>query len=368
MGNRKASVVRNLQYPSHMADQAVYHCCAPRTRRVLAAAAGALALSSLAACEKPAITWADKAAVTTTFPSPLVHPPLEPMDSSVTAGSEESRFFLTQDLLREVGAQSLLQGALDAMPESREAVTTSASLPAMHVAPAPTTTLGDGDTPLDALRCARSLRIAAAPGRGRVAVWWTRADRGRVLLHAAWQDATASAGPLGAWRGPIVVDSLDQGPLDAQAADRGAYGCVRPAPSVVVDTKNGYVHVAYALAGPEGAGVFYAHQMDPRSAFESPVAIVYGDKLGDVRVDAAGDVVAVAYEDPNSGHRTRVALAISRTAGHLFEDRLMASTATMNARDPSVSVRGRAVVVGWSELGDGGTAPVFRIRRARVRE
>ena len=79
-----------------------------------------------------------------------------------------------------------------------------------------------------------------------------------------------------------------------------------------------------------------------------------------------GDVVAVAYEDPNSGlGRRKIGLAVSRTSGHLFEDRLTASGGISNARDPHVIVRGRAVVVGWSETADGAD-PVFRLRRARV--
>ena len=127
------------------------------------------------------------------------------------------------------------------------------------------------------------------------------------------------------------------------------------------------MHVAYVLVGPEGAGVFYAHQMDPRAAFEFPIAIVYGDRLGAARVAASGNVVAVAYEDPNSGARARVGLAVSRTAGHLFEERMIASGTTSDARDPYVAVRGRAIVEGWSEPPAGAGEPVFKVRRARVR-
>jgi hypothetical protein len=159
-------------------------------------------------------------------------------------------------------------------------------------------------------------------------VWWTRVTGGRVHLAAAWRDTIAAERRLGAWRGPILVDTLDQGPRDAQASERGAYGCARPAPSLSVDTLNGYVHVAYALTGPEGPGVFYAHQMDPRAAFEPPIAVLYGERLGEARVASHGDLVAVAYEDPNSRGRVIAAVAISRTAGHLFEERLMASGGT----------------------------------------
>lgn len=185
-------------------------------------------------------------------------------------------------------------------------------------------------------------------------------------LAAAWRDSTSADGLAGAWRGPIMVDTLDQGPGDAQAADRGAFGCARPAPSVAVDNLNGYVHVAYALTGPEGPGVFYAHQMDPRAAFEPPVAVLYGERLGEARVASHGDLVAVAYEDPNSRGRVTTSVAISRTAGHLFEERLTASGGT-TARDPHVMVRGKAVVVGWSDIASPGAAPTFRVRRAVVR-
>lgn len=300
------------------------------------------------------------------MPSPLGYPPFVPYDSTLADASPLADFLLTQDRLREVGARSLLAESLEAMPASRQLLSATTTLPAMQMAPAPTTSLGDGDRPLDTGRCARSLRMAVAPGRGRVAVWWTRASGGRVHLAAAWRDTVAAESRLGAWRGPIMVDTLDQGPRDAQAADRGAYGCARPAPSLAVDTLNGYVHVAYALTGPEGPGVFYAHQMDPRAAFEPPVAVLYGERLGEARVASHGELVAVAYEDPNSRSRVSTAVAISRTAGHLFEQRLTASGGT-TARDPHVIVRGRAVVVGWSDFASPDATPTFKLRRAVVK-
>jgi hypothetical protein len=326
---------------------------------------GVALLVALVACETPAARWVDPDPVATTMPSPLGFPPFTPFDSTLAADSPQAQFLLTEDRLREAGAVSLLLAARDAMPEARLAAVAGVALPALQMGMAPTTSLGEADEPTDAHQCARSMRVVEAPSRGRVAVWWTRADGGRVHLAAAWRDSLADEQRLGAWRGPIMVDTLDQGPRDAQAADRGAYGCARPAPSVAVDSINGYVHVAYALTGPEGPGVFYAHQMDPRAAFEPPVAVLYGERLGQARVASQGDVVAVVYEDPNSRERTRVGLAISRTAGHLFEERLTASGGT-TARDPYVTVRGRAVVVGWSDLATPTAPPSFRIRRAAV--
>ncbi|MES2523065.1 MAG: hypothetical protein V4617_10230 [Gemmatimonadota bacterium] len=365
--------------------------------RARVAGSGCVALVTLllvAACEKPAVRWLDEAPLSTSQPSPLVGRAETPLDSTLADTSALAAFLLTQDLLREAGAAELVASHLDSTPAARESLTVSAVMPMAPMAPAPSSPLGDAEAPIDAARCARSLRFADAPGRGRVAVWWSKRDRGRVMLLAAWRDASASttppstAPPTGApasgvsadstpasgvpasgvqaaWRGPIIVDSLDQGPGDAQAGDRGSVGCARVAPSVVVDDRHGYVHVAYALVGPEGPGVFYAHQMDPRSAFEPPQAIVYGARLGAARVAAAGDVVAVAYEDPNSGARARVAVAISRTSGHIFADRLVASADNANGVDPFVAVRGRAVVVGWSDIPASGDT-TFRIRRARV--
>jgi hypothetical protein len=379
----------------------------PRTfpRRAAAARSLARALSSVAClagvavagCEKPSVRWLDAAPLSTTQPSPFASPSAAATDTGVADGSALASFLLTQDLLREAGGMALVASHLDSTPAAAESLTTSAAvMPMTPVPPAPLSSLGSGDVPTDPARCARSLRITEAPGRGSVAVWWSKRDRERVVLLAAWRDGGTSArgmsahgmsahgmssdstggapapgasapgaSTVGAWRGPIVVDSVDQGPADAQAATRGAVGCARPAPSVAVDTRHGYVHVAYALVGPEGPGVFYAHQMDPRSGFEPPQAIVYGARIGAVRVAAAGDVVAVAYEDPNSAARTRIAVAISRTSGHLFAERLTASSENENARDPYVAVRGRAVVVGWSDVPTTGDT-TFRVRRARV--
>ncbi len=351
-----------------------------RNRRYQLVVPLALALL-VTACEKAAISWVDAEAVATNLPSPLVYPPFIATDSTLEASSPYADFLLTQDLWREAGGTNLLEPTVAAMPEAKDSVENHATLPSVQTARAPLTSLGNGHAPADSTRCARSIRIVSAGARGHVAVWWSRGAGGRVRLAAAWRDsvlsvpaasaaAGAAGGPAdasaGAWRGPIMVDSLDQGPGDAQAADRGAYGCARPAPSVAVDTKYGYVHVAYALTGPEGPGVFYAHQMDPRSQFEPPIAIIYGERIGDARVAVNGDVVAVVYEDPNSGlGRRKIGLAVSRTSGHLFEDRLTASGGISNARDPHLIVRGRAVVVGWSETAVG-SDPIFRLRRARV--
>ena len=131
--------------------------------------------------------------------------------------------------------------------------------------------------------------------------------------------------------------------------DRGHVACERPAPAVAVDTVNGFVHLAYSMTAPEGRGVFYAHRMDPRAAFEPPQVIVYGDRPATTSVVSAGDLVLVAYEDPNTGGRPFISVAVSRTAGHTWDERFPASEGSMSAERPLVRVRGRDVALGWVE-------------------
>lgn len=194
--------------------------------------------------------------------------------------------------------------------------------------------------------CAELVRVAGSRGGERYAVWWEpRADSSARLLAAHSSDGGAS------WPDRYVVDSLD----------RGARGCRRPAPAVAADSVNGYVHVSYALDAPEGAGLFYAHLMDPRAQFEPPAAVMYGEGPGHSAVASDGEHVAVAYEDPNRG-RPAIGLAISRTAGHTFESKAVpVSGADHDAAAPAVAVRGARVAVGWT--GDG--ARVVRTGRIK---
>lgn len=375
-------------------------------RALITAIATSLAFG---ACVKPPVEWMDKTAMDVRHPSPLEFPGAEPYDTTQADTSRMSRFAETQDLLREAGAMSMLAGVMKTMRDTTPPATIGSAtsepgapapaLMAMNHAmqmPAaslklPGQDLGAGDAPIDPMRCARSLRIVDAPGRGRVAVWWSRRDRGRVFLVAAWQltgaDSASASQPMShggmqhgasdnavpavasAWRGPVNVDTLDQGAGDANAVERGAVGCDRSAPGLAVDGRNGYVHVAYALNAPEGPGVFYAHQMDPRAAFESPVVMMYGDRrMGAARVAVSGDLVAVAFEDPNAPlNHGRIGLAISRTSGHAFEPRVDASKGG-RAVDPYVMLRGRAAIVGWSDVDSTSNATAaFRMRRATVR-
>lgn len=330
--------------------------------------AAVLAALCLAGCEwSPAdIAWVDPGALPTEAPAEglvLHDPPPAPEDTALLV----QRTFVDWVgawALHDVEAPTVraLTLRIDSLPESRAERPTGLTPPALEVPPAPDQPLGQGPAPADGARCASSLRMQYTP-RGDVAAWWSRRDGNRVHLLAAWRYAGDAE-----WRGPIAVDTLDQGSRDARDVPQGIpTGCDRPAPGLAVDAENGYVHVAYALVGPEGPGFFYAHQMDPRAAFEPPQPIVYGERLGTIRVDSDGDVVAVAYEDPNSGSRPRIALAVSRTAGHLWERRHTVSTGINGASDPFVLVRGTALVVGWTEVPPTGGAPLFLSRRAVVR-
>jgi hypothetical protein len=177
--------------------------------------------------------------------------------------------------------------------------------------------------------------VPGAGGAGAAAVWWAQRPDGSAALYLS---RTADGGRT--WSAPMAVDTVD----------RSERGCDRPAPSIAVDSANGYLHVAYAMRAPEGPGVFYAHQMDPRGPFEAPQVIVYGDRPGATSVASAGDRVVVAYEDPNTGGRPFVSLALSRTAGHSWAERVPVSASNVASERPQVALRGAdTVVLGWVE-------------------
>jgi hypothetical protein len=186
-------------------------------------------------------------------------------------------------------------------------------------------------TPAGSAACPGSLQVARAGDRELYAVWWdARADSSAVLLAARSRDAGAT------WPEVAPVDT----------ADRGRSGCRRPAPSVTADGAKGYVHVAYSMVAPGAPGVFFAHSMPGPLMFHAPVPIVYGERPGRTSVAASGDIVAVAYEDPN-GLEPRVGLALSRTLGHTFEHRVPVSGGTGAAMEPRVALAGESVAVAW---------------------
>ncbi len=195
--------------------------------------------------------------------------------------------------------------------------------------------------------------VSAAPARGSIwSAWWQiRPDSSAALMSEQRDTAGAVVRRL-------MVDSVDKALL----------GCARPAPAITVDSANGYVHVGYYMVAPEGPGLFYAHLMDVRAShFERPLAIVYGEKPARVAVSSNGDTVAVAYEDPNS-ELGRIAMSMSLTAGHLFEQtaRLIpVSTGSQQASAPQiVRLAGAQLWIGWTEDSQSGRA--FLLRRARI--
>jgi hypothetical protein len=199
--------------------------------------------------------------------------------------------------------------------------------------------------PVDANMCPGSLVYAGDP--------W--GDELVYPLFAAWlrvrPDSTVAVmaaryGGSGAWSSPSVIDSLDT----------GAFGCDRPAPSIAAT--NLYVHIAYSLKAPEGFGVFYAHSMDNGVTFHPPLIIVYGDRLSRTAVAAQVDRVLVAYEDP-SGRVRRIGLAPSRTSGHTFEARELASPDEMVALRPRLGLANSKVSLTFS--GEDSTHRMLRL-------
>jgi hypothetical protein len=183
----------------------------------------------------------------------------------------------------------------------------------------------------DTAMCPGSLVVAPAAGHLFAAWWHARPDSGAVLLAARTDDEG------GHWSMPAPVDTTDV----------GAMGCRRAPPAIAADSASGYVHVAFALVGKEGPGLFFAHSMDGGATFHAAVPIFYGEQLGRSSVAADGDHVVVAFEDPNS-RLPRVGLALSRTMGHIFEERILPiSDDNGAATNPRAAIRGRHVAVAW---------------------
>jgi hypothetical protein len=203
--------------------------------------------------------------------------------------------------------------------------------------------------------CPGSLRLARG-GATLFAVWWApRPDSGARLLSARSTDEGRH------WSTPASVDTTD----------RAVTGCRREPPAIAADAASGYVHVTYALQAPEGPGLFFSHSMDGGVTFHSPVPILYGDRLGRTSVAADGNLVIVAFEDPNST-MPRIGLAMSRTMGHIFEERIVpVSDDNGAATRPLVAVRGHHVAVAWERRPEAAAgsaaAPLFAVRAGTVR-
>lgn len=197
-------------------------------------------------------------------------------------------------------------------------------------------------------QCAGSVRMSRDTTGDWYAVWWSiRADSTADIVVSRSTDGVV-------WSPPIRVDSTDVGHI----------GCRRPPPSIAADA--GTVHVAYAMAAREGPGIFASHSMDRGMMFHTPVAVVYGERPGGglTAIDARGDHVAVAYDDPNSAP-PRVGLALSRSMAHLFEWRGTVSPQTGPARAPGVALGDGRIAVTWAG-GDANDASAPRAVRLGV--
>jgi hypothetical protein len=185
-------------------------------------------------------------------------------------------------------------------------------------------------------QCPLSVRLARDTTGQWYAVWWSLKPDSTADLVVAYSADGRS------WEPPVLVDSLDT----ARA------GCRRVPPSIAADSGN--VHVAYAMAAREGPGIFASHSMDRGTIFHSPVAVVYGERIGRTAIAARGYTVVVAYEDPN-GSLDRIGLALSNTMAHLFQHRLTVSSAPDSARSPGVALGHGTIAVTWTRGTDSTT-------------
>jgi hypothetical protein len=202
--------------------------------------------------------------------------------------------------------------------------------------------LGDPDTrsaimsagipaAIDALGpCIRTIRTAYSKPYV-FAVWFSANADGSVILS---MHRSRNGGA--SWEMPVVVDDRD----------KGRRGCDRPAPGVFFDRGTGFLHIVYFLEGSDGAGVFFAHSMDEGRMFHSPVPVVYGNAPSVASVAANGDSVVVVFEDPNST-TARIGIVLSRTTGHIFEQRAQVTPDDVPAIAPWVHLDHRQITVWW---------------------
>jgi hypothetical protein len=199
-------------------------------------------------------------------------------------------------------------------PDARSAVM-SADLPSTAGAPNP---------------CIRSIRTSGT-GDDLFRVWWSSRNDSNVVLS---MQRSGDGGR--SWETPVAVDSRD----------RGRRGCDRPAAGVYYDSVSGYLHLVYFIERSDGAGVFFAHSMDKGGMFHAPVAVVYGNVPSAASVAGRGDSVVVVFEDPNAT-TPRIGIALSRSAGHIFEQRGQVTPDDVLALLPWVALDHGKITVWW---------------------
>jgi hypothetical protein len=199
-------------------------------------------------------------------------------------------------------------------PDTRSAVM-SAGMPAAAETTAP---------------CVRSIRTAGDSSE-LFRVWWaSRSDSSVVLSMQRSGDRGAT------WQSPVTVESRD----------RGRRGCDRPAPGIFYDPASGYLHLVYFIEGGDGAGIFFSHSMDDGGMFHAPVPVVYGNRPSSAGVAGVGDSVVVVFEDPNAT-TPRIGIALSRSAGHIFEQRSEVTPDDVAALAPWVALDHDKITVWW---------------------
>jgi hypothetical protein len=176
-------------------------------------------------------------------------------------------------------------------------------------------------------------------------VWWNvRADSSAVLAMQRSTDNGAS------WQRPLIVD----------ARDRGRRACSRPVADMFFDSRSNYLHIVYFVEAADGRGVFFAHSMDKGGMFHSPVPVVYGDTPSAASVAGHGDSVVVVFEDPNAA-TPRIGIALSHTAGHIFEQRGQVTPDDVLAEKPWITLKGDTISVSWKFAAPAGAATVDRV-------
>src|SRR5262245_3248132 len=110
-------------------------------------------------------------------------------------------------------------------------------------------------------QCDGTVASVVSAGSSYAAWWSMRRDSTAELVAAFTTDGRA-------WSLPVRIDTLDV----------SRTGCQRVRPSVFVDGEN--VYVVYSMRAREGPGIFSTHSMDRGLTWHSPVAVVYGERLG----------------------------------------------------------------------------------------